>query len=292
MLNVQNVNLKGGTIQQDNIFVDSSVKSVKELTGFEAIKGKENLVISNGKVVNMVSNNYGHLPNEKLFLPCEEQLINADIQYLTRSINKNDSSFAVDYILNDDSFNVAINGNIKDKIRPMLHIVNSYDGSAKTSGSFGFFREVCSNGLNIATTKVGFSVKHRNNIVEVVIPKLELLVKEFMSNEYYTLEKKFEVLANKQLNGINEVQAFVKKVCEETKVFKFEASDKNPLPSLNANVVIDNIINESLLLDVKPNMWLGFNAFNEILYNKFSKSFDVQREYDNTIFETVLQMAN
>ena len=69
MLNVQNVNLKGGTIQQDNIFVDSSVKSVKELTGFEAIKGKENLVISNGKVVNMVSNNYGHLPNEKLFLP-------------------------------------------------------------------------------------------------------------------------------------------------------------------------------------------------------------------------------
>ena len=46
------------------------------------------------------------------------------------------------------------------------------------------------------------------------------------------------------------------------------------------------------MLDVKPNMWLGFNAFNEILYNKFNKSFDILREYDNTIFETVLEMAN
>ena len=292
MLSQTSINLKGGKLQDDNVFVDTYEKTVLEVTGCEGRKGYEKMIFSGGKLVNEVSKNYGHLINENFFLRVENELINADINYITRSINRNDGSFAVDYILNDDSYEVKVKNDIKDAIRPMLRFTNSYDGSAKTSGHFGFFRQVCSNGLHIANMVVSFNQKHTKGVNEVVIPKIGEMIGQFMSNEFYSIEKKFEVLAGSELNGYNEIQAFVKKVCEETKIFKFEASDKNPLPSSTSKFVIDNIIKESLLLESKPNLWVGYNAFNEILHNGFVKSFDIQKSFDAKIFETVLEMAN
>ncbi|WP_335964886.1 hypothetical protein [Galbibacter sp. PAP.153] len=34
----------------------------------------------------------------------------------------------------------------------MLRFINSYDGSEKTSGHFGFFRKICANGLPARST--------------------------------------------------------------------------------------------------------------------------------------------
>jgi hypothetical protein len=250
-------------------------------------KGMEQAVISNGKLVNVVSNSYGHLPNEKFFLVVEEKLIEADVQYMTRSINRDDRSFAVDYILNDDRYIIDV-ANGKDIIKPMLRFVNSYDGSCKTSGSFGYFRQVCTNGLHVAETKMSFSVKHKGSICEFVLPEIQSLVNEFISNEYYTLKPKAEFLSG---TIISDVQQFVKKVCEDTKIFKFEKSDKNPEASLNATIVADTILAEANYLKVQPNMWLGYNAFNEILHNKFNKSFDVQRNLDSEVFDSIYAMA-
>src|ERR1700761_6719330 len=96
-------NLKpGSNLQNDDVFPQTSVKSMAQLTGYQPRKGLENAIISNGKIVNVVSNAYGHLPNEKFFLNIEEKLIQADVNYMTRSINRNDRSFVVDYILNDE----------------------------------------------------------------------------------------------------------------------------------------------------------------------------------------------
>ena len=71
-----------------------------------------------------------------------------------RSINRDNRSFAVDYILSDENWIVKVK-NVNDKLRPMLRFTNSYDGSCRTSGHFGFFREVCSNGLHIAQSEIG-----------------------------------------------------------------------------------------------------------------------------------------
>ena len=73
----------------------------------------------------------------------------------------------------------------KDIIKPMLRFVNSYDGSCKTSGNFGYFRQVCTNGLHVAETKMSFSVKHKGSICEFVLPEIQSLVNEFMKNEKY-----------------------------------------------------------------------------------------------------------
>lgn len=276
-----------GALQNDNVIVANELVNFSELVNMPVRKGYEKALISNGKVVNVVSDNYGHLPNEKFFLVVEEKLINADIQYDMRSINRDNRSFAVDYILNDERYVINV-ANGKDIIKPMLRFVNSYDGSCKTSGNFGYFRQVCTNGLHVAETKLSFSVKHKGSICEFVLPRIDELVEKFISNEYYTLKPKAEHLSN---FTISDVQRFVKEVCEKSAIFKFEKSDKNPEPSLNSSVVINTIMNEANLLGVKPNLWLGYNAFNEILHGKFQKSFDLQKTLDGKIFDTIYELA-
>lgn len=281
------INFKGQTMQNDNVFVDSEVRNLAEILGTPTRKGLEKAIYSNGTLVGVFSDNYGHLPNEQFFAVVEEKLINADVQYDTRSINRDNRSFAVDYILNDDRYNIIV-ANGKDIIKPMLRFVNSYDGSCKTSGSFGYFRQVCTNGLHVAETKMSFNVKHKGSIVEFVLPEIETLVSNFLNNEYYTLKPKAEFLSG---TIVSDVQKFVKDVCKETAIFKYEKSDKNPEPSLNAEIVADTILAESRYLNTSPNMWLGYNAFNEILHTKFAKSFDVQKTLDGKIFDTIYDMA-
>lgn len=272
-------------LQNDDVFVKSEIQSLASLAGLPVRKGLEKAVISAGEIVNVVSNSYGHLPNESFFYNVERKLIDADISYDTRSINRDNRSFAVDYILNDDNYVIKVKNGM-DKIVPMLRFVNSYDGSCKTSGHFGFFRQVCSNGLHVAHSTIGFSVKHRGDISEVVLPEISLLVQKFMDNEFYQLSRKFEVLAERPITDINE---FVRITATELKMFQYESSEKNPDPSLNARIVIDTINREANLLGTSPNLWLGYNAFNELLHNKLKKTFEAQKQIDSKLFEAVLQ---
>lgn len=276
-------------LQQDNVFVNSEIKSLKELTGIPVRQRFANAVISEGQIVNLVSASYGHLPNEVFFTAVEEALINADIHYDVRSINRENRSFAVDYILNDEGYHINIKNGM-DKLRPMLRFTNSYDGTCKTSGHFGFFREVCSNGLHVANTAIGFSVYHKKSIAQVTLPKIGDIVEKFLDNEFYSLHKKFEVLAETPIADLNE---FVKMTCDELKIFTYSASEKNPTdPSANARLVIDAINRESKLLNMEPNLWLGYNAFNEVLHGKLKKTFEAQKRIDAELFSTVMEFAN
>ena len=274
-------------LQNDNVFVTSENRNLSELTGLPTRRGLENVIISDGQIVNAVSSSYGHLPNEVFFGEVENKLNDAGIKYLKRSINRENRSFAVDYILNDDSFIVKVK-NGTDVVRPMLRFVNSYDGSCKTSGNFGIYRQVCTNGLHVADFSVGFSVKHRGAIVELVLPEISNLTNMFMENEYYTLSKKFEVLAERK---IVDLEGFVKATATDLNLFKFAMSEKNPMPSLNARMVIDIIKGESELFGSEPTLWNGYNAFNEVLHTKLKKSFDQQKNIDSKLFNHILEMA-
>ncbi len=284
---ISNQNFKAN-FQTDEVFVKSEVKSLSEITGYPTRKGLTKAIISEGKIVNIVSNSYGHLPNEKYFNLVEENLINSEIDFVTRSFNRDNASFAVDYILNDESFTVNVKNGM-DKIKPMLRFTNSYDGSCKTSGHFGFFREVCNNGLHIATSEVGFSVKHKGNIAEFVLPEIKQLINKFIDNEYFSLQRKFDILAETPIFNVDE---FIKETAEKFNLFKYESSDKNPSPSLNARIVKDIMVREGDLLAQNANLWHGYNAFNEILHDKLKKPFGAQREIDNKIFDYLVESAN
>jgi hypothetical protein len=275
-------------LQQDNIFPPVEVQPLRNLTGYPCRRGLTRAIISRGEIVNVVSDSYSLLENENFFNEVEVQLINADINYIQRTINRENRSFAADYILSDDSFHINIKNGM-DKIRPMLRFTNSYDGSCRTSGYFGFFREVCSNGLHVAKTDFGFSVKHKGDIARVVIPEIRAIIKKFIDNEYYTLQRKFEVLAE---TPIVSIENYIRITAEEFNLFQYETSEKNPAPSMNARIVADSIKREANLLGTQPNYWLGYNAFNELLHGKLKKTFDNQRSLDAKLFAHTLEMAN
>ena len=288
MLNDNNLS----TLQNDDVFPTCEMVATESILvdykgePLKATKGKENTIISNGKVVNFVSDTYGHLPNEQFFLVVEEKLINADIQYVKRSINRNDSSFAVDYILNDDRYDIIVS-NGKDTIKPMLHFHTSYDSSCVTFGSFGIFRRICSNGLHIAETKLSFSIKKRGKIAEFVIPHIETLINEFLNNEYFEIKKKADAMSGVI---ISDVAKFVKQVCDETKLLTFVKSEKNPEPSKRAMDIIDVVNNEAHTLGVEPNKWLIYNAFNGFIHSTLQKTFDKQSTLDAKLFEAIHEM--
>lgn len=274
------------TLRQDSIYVESKVVDLSELTGMPVRKGISKAIVSEGEIVHVISPSYGFVPNEKYFMEVERNLIEADINYATRSINRQNSSFAVDYILSDDRYHINVKNGI-DKIMPMLRFTNSYDGGP-CSGSFGFFRQVCQNGLHVANTQVGFKIRHKSDVLQITMPGIKDLVQVFMDNEFYSLHKKFEVLAE---TPILDMAEFVKHTCTKLDLFKFETSEKNPdTPSKNAELVMDIMRKESNLLGTDPNLWIGYNAFNAFLHNG-GKPFQKQRQMDGEIFETILELV-
>ncbi|MDT0690212.1 DUF932 domain-containing protein [Salegentibacter sp. F188] len=273
-------------LQQDEIFVPSEMKSLKSLTQMESRRGLENVIVSNGKIVNVVSNSYGHVPNELYFKKAEEMLTGAGLNYQKRTINRDDRSFITDFIIDDNSqFSVK---NEKDLILPMLRFKNSYDGSEKTSGHFGFYRQVCSNGLHVSQSEIEFSIKHSKNNTDLIMPRLSNLFDKFLDNEFYTITKKFDRMREFKIIDTKE---FVEDILHRTKLFRYECSDKNNDPSKKSREVLEILDNEALLLNEQPNLWIGYNAFNQMLHNKLKKSFSQQERLDKKLFNAVYEMA-
>lgn len=269
-------------LQQDEIFVSNEMKSLSSITGMESRKGLENVIISNGKIVSVVSNRYGHIPNELFFKKAEELLIDAHLNYHKRTINRDDRSFITDFIIEDENQFTLKNEN--DRILPMLRFKNSYDGSEKTSGHFGFYREVCTNGLHVSNAQIDFSIKHTKNNTELILPKLNGLFERFLNNEYYEITQKFKEMEEIVLI---DTKAFVKEILEKTKLFRYECSDKNESPSKKSRELLDLIAEEGH----DPTLWDGYNAFNWMLHNTLKKTFSQQEKLDKMIFNEVYAMV-
>ena len=272
-------------LRQDDIFTNTREISLTRITGRECRRGLDKAIISNDKIVNVVSHKYAHMTNEFYFGKVEQEVKNSGLQFDKRSINRDDRSFCVDYILSDENYHINIKNGM-DKLRPMLTFVNAYDGSCRTSGTFGFFREVCANGLHVATTAVGFKVKHSASMHELVLPKIHLTFEQFMKNEFYELQRKFEVLADKPITDLKD---FVKVTAQEMKLFKYESSEQNPEPGQNARTVLETIAREAETLNIEPNFWIGYNAFNEIIHDKLKKPFGRQQEQDKQLLQYLLE---
>lgn len=273
-------------LQQDDIFVPNEMTSLASITGMESRKGLENAIISNGKIVNVVSNSYGHIPNELFFKKAEQLLIDAQLKYSKRTINRDDRSFITDFIIEDkNQFTLK---NESGRILPMLRFKNSYDGREKTSGHFGFYREVCTNGLHVSNAQIDFSIKHTKNNTELVLPKLNGLFEKFLDNEYYEITRKFKELEEIVLI---DTRAFVKEILKKTKLFRYESSDKNDNPSKKARELLDLIAIEGNDWYETPTLWDGYNAFNWMLHNTLKKTFSQQEKFDKIVFDEVYAMV-
>ncbi len=273
-------------LEQHNVFIPNRVVPLLEITGKPNRKGLENAIVSNGKIVNVVSKSYGHITNEDLFGEAEERIKNLGLEYSRRTINRNDQTFAMDLIITDPKYYALVDE--KDKILPMLRFTNSYDGKDRTSGNFGFFREVCGNGLHISEHKVEFTVRRTRGNTKLLIPKMEQLFNKFLDNEFYKIKTTFQKMA---ATPIDDLPTFVEAVLDHTALFRYDRSDTNPEPSKKSERIIELIELESLALGTHANHWIGFNAFNYMLHNETKKSFSKQHAFDKQVFQTVEQLC-
>jgi len=169
-----------------------------------------------------------------------------------------------------------------------MAFTNSYDGSERTAGHFGFYRQVCSNGLHVAQTEIGFSIKHHKSAVQLIMPELQGLFRKFLDNEFYSISDRFHHMMTVELL---DTKAFVREVLERTQLFRYECSDRNDAPSKKAREVIEILDKEALQLGNAPNLWLGYNAFNAVLHRNLKKGFSKQQQLDKKLFESVYEMA-
>lgn len=287
---------KNGTLQNDNLFVNPRLVNLGEIIGYDTMDRIDQLLLitdpvtGKDKAINTFSREYGLLPNETFVPAIEERLNNAGIAFQRRVISRSEGTrFAIDYILDDDNYHTKVKSN-RDVIKPMIRVVNSYDGSTQTEGHFGFFRQVCSNGLHVAQTQLNFKIRHRGNIVELTMPKIEELIVAFMDNEFYTIQKKFQVLSE---TPISDLHGFVKYTLGKSGLFKYQKSEKNPdEPSIGAQFIIDTITREAEQVSSAPNLWLGYNAFNEYIHTQNEKIFTLQEQADRGIFSAILEQVN
>jgi hypothetical protein len=88
-----------------------------------------------------------------------------------------------------------------------------------------------------------------------------------------------------------DLSKYVKMVCNETNIFQFEKSKENESPSKTAETVISLIKYEAKLLNTESNLFLGYNAFNNVLHNKMKKTFNSQYDCDVKLFNHHMELA-
>lgn len=266
-----------------NIFPTVSKLSLSQISDYQGIERCSHVIISNGKVVQTCSSNYGLLKNENFFTPFEEKMREEHINFTAKYRNVGDCQFVADYILDGE---VSVKTK-KDVVQPKIRLINSYDGSCAAAGFLGYYRQICSNGLHAMRYEVNFKARHTDRAIQMVVPSLRDMLEEYQNTEGVKIIRRFEVLAERPIG--DNINDFVKAVCDNTKIFKFEKSDKNPDPSLNAQFVLDKIAMEARELKMVSNRWLVYNAFNEWLNSdeRNKKSDRLRTDLDSKIFEAV-----
>lgn len=270
-------------LKADNVFPKNRMLSLSELTKLN-VRDNAHAIVVESDLVQIVKKGYGHLPNEKFFMEVERVLMEAGLKYSTSYINRDNTNFAVDYILTGDADGLIIK-NGKDIVFPTLRAANSYDGG-NTSCRFGFFRPMNSVTLFPVQFKIGFGLNHYANIVEDVVKEINNLASQFGDPDYKLTKEKFNTLADKSIMNVAE---FVKEMAKSLSLFQFHESGSDA-PSEQAAEAIRQINGEAELMGVKPNYWIAYNIISSIIHGD-GTTFKQQRNNDSKAFDLIYQLA-
>jgi len=146
------------TEQDKRLFRDVNKVHLADLIkGHSFPTGVEYAIVDDAKhVLNFCTEDYSLVPNKKLFLPVEQKLKQAGIDYERQVKTSTESVFYVSYLLKQKKAKQM------GDLYPKLTIVNSYDSSVKFRYEFGWFRLVCTNGLTRPHGTTEIQVKTHN----------------------------------------------------------------------------------------------------------------------------------
>lgn len=223
---------------------------VEEITpGFEHPPGINHAIVVTKpdgveRVVQYCSEIYSLVPNDSI-IPLFQKEISKFFKVETKIKMSKWSQFFVDFIVQDKSLFVGK----EDKIFPQIRIINSYDGSIKFNYQAGFHRLICENGLTIPHGQIR-SIKsmHTPKIGnETSFEAVMEMLSEFMAEAGDIVELYDEL--NDQV--VKNWMLRIEEVTEET-----------AFPSSLMEIVTERMGTELDMLNVVPNDWLIYNAFN------------------------------
>jgi len=243
-------------------------------------------------LLNQCSNIYKLIPNADVFPNIEKVLDDNGIEYTVEYSHINHVRFYADYKITDKNYGYTMKGT-NDKIMPMLRVQHSYNGLTKYRIIFGFFRQVCSNGLTIAIEEMKrFNLvivgKHTEQIIRSFDKLNEMLV-YFGANAHMisgAITAKYDKLGGV---WVAKPEDRLKEVLEATKIIIVENNKFNTMNDIMSRISLE-ANKDNLGYDGKVNNWLIYNGINQYLNdnNRNIATPETRMEKDSKVLEYML----
>lgn len=204
------------------------------------------------RVVNACSRNYHLISNEELLGPLIDKLESMYKVDATFKVTKG-ARFYIDFVIKDLEMFVMKN----DRILPRLRVNNSYDGSVRYGLFFGFWREICTNGL-MGIKWEGFKLRHTPGTGAQALPRTIDAIEQFMDDAPKILKTSYEPLVKRKLTQ-DQAAERIQEIIDNTKLSQKKAEPILQRLSIEQEAGLP--LNEFLL----------YNAINYVLYNDGSK---------------------
>lgn len=258
-------------------------------------KGNDHAIVdSNGNILNFCSSSYNLRHNSTLHKPLEELMKKNKMEFEQKIQIINGVKFYVDYILKDKIKSPTVND-----IVPKFTIMNSYDGTLKTTICFGFYRIVCGNGLaRPCGTESIFAKKHRKpietedkDISSVSSDDILVGIQEFLNSI------KDDTAIYEKLQAKKADAGIIIKVAEKLKLSKNVLEKANNRFELETNKkgTLTYVNDQNKVVKHKgydPTLYLVYNALNYALYNTNLKEFpEIKMKRDKSVLAEVLSYA-
>lgn len=222
------------------------------------------------EIVNFCSPVYGLLKNEDLFIPFEKALNDSDIPFSATYRHHDYAKFYVDYEIKTDSIQV---GDAKDRVKPLVRIMHSYNGEIRYRAAFGFYRMICSNGLWGFSSTGSIAMRHTDGNVNIMFDKTIEGINEFILQSEQNVGKYRMLSENKVRNIAERVEDVVENV---------------PIcPKRQKESVIARASSEKMQHNLPQTDWLIYNAFNYQLNHNddITAPEEHKMKIDNKVFQ-------
>lgn len=216
------------------------------------------IMTKNGKdiVVNDCSKGYALIPNSDLFPQLEELLKEKGFNFTKTYKVRNEAEFTIQYRLIDESFIVNAPEKYKgkkgqnDSIMPLLEIHHSYNSRFIFNLNYGFFREICSNGMWGLKYEGNIGLSHSVGNIEKIFDRTILQTELFLA-EADKLKQQYD-----ELNGriISNYKDRINFIMNQTGVLKSWEQE-----------ITELVETEAKLLNTPVTDWLIYNGFNSQL---------------------------
>jgi hypothetical protein len=218
-------------------------------------------------LVGVCSDIYGFISTLDIF-PKIEELLKGKYEFEATYKQQDYNKYYVDYVFKGLDLFI---GNKNDLIKPTIKIVHSYNGQLKYTILFGFYRQICTNGLYGFAKKSQFDYKHTIKNVDKIINDSLNEIENFLGEvEMEGIKRAYEVLDNKECFYPDRVKEILKII---------------PLFPKKAIVSVNDILQEENLKGEITD-WIVYNTFNQVLNNYQNKLYEEEiLKIDNKIFE-------